>query len=189
MRVRFPLSRSIIICEGKVKKLSKKHKRFCEEYVVDLNATQAAIRAGYSAKSAGNKITQLLSDERAIKYIQDLQSIKSEELRLEREDNLKMLCQMRDAKVTDFLMIDGDKITFKNISDIPEALQHCIKSIKQKTDREGIACGFDVEFYSKTKAIELLNKMMGWDEPEKVEVSGGLDFTIEYIGGGSDGED
>ena len=35
--------------------MTKKQKRFCEEYLIDLNATQAAIRAGYSAVSA-NKI-------------------------------------------------------------------------------------------------------------------------------------
>ena len=35
-------------------KLTPKQARFCEEYLVDLNATQAAIRAGYSVESAGS---------------------------------------------------------------------------------------------------------------------------------------
>ena len=34
------------------KKLTAKQQRFCDEYLIDLNATQAAIRAGYSEKTA-----------------------------------------------------------------------------------------------------------------------------------------
>ena len=35
-------------------KLTKKNEVFCDEYLIDLNATQAAIRAGYSVESAGS---------------------------------------------------------------------------------------------------------------------------------------
>lgn len=40
--------------------INDRQKRFAEEYVVDLNATQAAIRAGYSAKTAGQQAEKLL---------------------------------------------------------------------------------------------------------------------------------
>ena len=39
---------------------NRKHERFCQEYIIDLNATQAAIRAGYSSKTAGSIATRLL---------------------------------------------------------------------------------------------------------------------------------
>ena len=39
-----------------MQKMTEKQKRFCDEYLIDLNATQAAIRAGYSDKTASNKI-------------------------------------------------------------------------------------------------------------------------------------
>ncbi len=42
----------------KAKKLTAKQQRFCEEYLIDLNATQAAIRAGYSKKTAGTISTE-----------------------------------------------------------------------------------------------------------------------------------
>ena len=41
-------------------KLTKKNEVFCEEYLIDLNATQAAIRAGYSVDSAGSIGSELL---------------------------------------------------------------------------------------------------------------------------------
>ena len=43
------------------KKLTPKQQRFVDEYLVDLNATQAAIRAGYSAKTAGSIGQRLLT--------------------------------------------------------------------------------------------------------------------------------
>lgn len=49
-------------------------KRFCEEYVIDLHASQAAIRAGYSKKTAYSKASVLLDDESIRKYIAELQA-------------------------------------------------------------------------------------------------------------------
>lgn len=39
---------------------NKKHEKFCNEYIKDMNATQAAIRAGYSEKTAGAQASKLL---------------------------------------------------------------------------------------------------------------------------------
>lgn len=41
-------------------KITKKNEVFCEEYLIDLNATQAAIRAGYSPNAAGSIGSELL---------------------------------------------------------------------------------------------------------------------------------
>lgn len=53
-------------------KLTPKMKRFCEEYIIDCNATQAAIRANYSAKTAGSQGQRLLKNVEAKKYIKEL---------------------------------------------------------------------------------------------------------------------
>ena len=64
--------------DGKKRKLSVKHKRFCEEYLVDLNATQAAIRAGYKEKTARSQGQRLLTNVDIQKYIAELQKKQSE---------------------------------------------------------------------------------------------------------------
>jgi phage terminase small subunit len=46
--------------QGEKMNLSLKQKRFCDEYLIDLNATQAAIRAGYSKKTAASQGERLL---------------------------------------------------------------------------------------------------------------------------------
>lgn len=49
--------------------LTDKQKRFCEEYLIDLNATQAAIRAGYSPKTAEQTASRLLRNVKVQEYI------------------------------------------------------------------------------------------------------------------------
>ena len=68
-------------------KLTEKQKRFCDEYLIDLNATQAAIRAGYSKKTANRIATENMSkpvirnyiDER-LKQLEDERIAKADEV-------------------------------------------------------------------------------------------------------------
>lgn len=62
--------------------LTDKQKRFCEEYIIDLNATQASIRAGYSKDTANVQGAQNLSKLNIQEYISTLQQSKSEELNI-----------------------------------------------------------------------------------------------------------
>lgn len=54
--------------------LSGKHERFCQEYVIDYNGTQAAIRAGYSRASAKQQAHRLLQREDINNRVRELQS-------------------------------------------------------------------------------------------------------------------
>ena len=63
-------------------KLTAKQKRFVEEYLVDLNATQAAIRAGYSEKTAEQGAAQLLRNIKVAVAIQTAQAERSERTQL-----------------------------------------------------------------------------------------------------------
>ena len=58
--------------------LSPKQEMFCQEYLVDLNATQAAIRAGYSKKTANEQGTQLLVRLSIRERVQELMRKRSE---------------------------------------------------------------------------------------------------------------
>ena len=54
--------------------LNEKQERFCKEYVIDLNGKQAAIRAGYSEKTAEVQASQLLTILKVQERIKELQS-------------------------------------------------------------------------------------------------------------------
>jgi len=55
-------------------KLTPKQQRFCEEYMIDLNATQAAIRAGYSEKTAKQQGSRLLTNVDILARVRELRS-------------------------------------------------------------------------------------------------------------------
>lgn len=59
--------------------LTNKQKRFADEYLVDLNATQAAIRAGYSERSAGRNADRMMKNDEIRSYIEEqLQQLHNE---------------------------------------------------------------------------------------------------------------
>jgi len=62
----------------KHKPLSDKQKRFCEEYLIDFNATQAAIRAGYSKKTARQQGSRLLSNVDIQEYLKEIRGVLKE---------------------------------------------------------------------------------------------------------------
>lgn len=61
-----------------MQKLSAKQEQFCREYLVDLNATQAAIRAGYSAKTAQEQASRLLSNAMVAARVAELKAKRAE---------------------------------------------------------------------------------------------------------------
>lgn len=82
--------------------LTDKQKRFCEEYMIDLNATQACIRAGYSIDTANVQGAQNLSKLNIQEYISELQESKSEELNITFNDIAKGVYDIAiDSKARD----------------------------------------------------------------------------------------
>lgn len=73
------------------KKLTAKQARFVEEYLIDLNATQAAIRAGYSDKTAKQKGYALLNDKHIKQAISEGQAKVSERTLVTQEDVIRGL--------------------------------------------------------------------------------------------------
>jgi phage terminase small subunit len=79
-----------IIKNNKINKNKKdiindKQERFCKEYIIDFNAKQAAIRAGYSEKTAENQASRLLSFVKIKKYIDNLKKPIEKKLEITRE--------------------------------------------------------------------------------------------------------
>ena len=73
------------------KKLTAKQQRFCDEYLIDLNATQAAIRAGYSKKTAYAIGEQNLKKLELKKYIEQRMAEKEKSLIADQDEVLKYL--------------------------------------------------------------------------------------------------
>jgi phage terminase small subunit len=75
-------------------KLTDKQLRFCKEYIVDLNATQAAIRAGYSEKTAKSQGNRLLTNVDIQKKTQELADKRSERTEITADNVLKEIARL-----------------------------------------------------------------------------------------------
>ena len=82
-----------------MKELTEKQKRFCEEYLVDLNAKQAAIRAGYSTKTADRIAGQNLNKLEVKSYIEQKRAEQSERTGIKADEVINELSKIAFANV------------------------------------------------------------------------------------------
>lgn len=88
--------------------ISAKEHRFCEEYLVDLNATQAAIRAGYTRHTARQQGSRLMTDADIISTIDEMKAERSEQTGINAAWLLKRLADEAEADVADLYGENGE---------------------------------------------------------------------------------
>ncbi len=140
------------------RKLNPKQQRFVDEYLIDLNATQAAIRAGYSPKTATAIASENLSKPSISAAIACAMAERSKRTGITQDRILEELAKVAFIKLTD-IVDDTGKIK-AGATDEDRA---CIESIKYKrTDTDtGYSEEREVKASSKLKAIELLMRHTG----------------------------
>lgn len=138
--------------------MTEKQKRFCDEYLIDLNATQAAIRAGYSENSAKQIGQQNLTKVDIKEYIEKRLEEKEDALIAKQDEVLKYLTSvMRGSSKSSVLARQDD------------GSEHVIE--KKPDEKE------------RLKAAELLGKVhMLFTEKVQQEIDAELSITIDYGG-------
>jgi phage terminase small subunit len=155
--------------------LNDKQRRFCREYLVDLNGTQAAIRAGYSPKSAATTASDMLKYPHVEAELALLRSKTADLAGVSALRNMKELAKIAYASTA---QLRDTWITLKDYESITDDQKACIESIDTKeetvTSRNGeeIKTSYvKIKMYSKLTAIEMLNKMNGFNAPEKTDIT------------------
>jgi phage terminase small subunit len=145
--------------------LEPKQERFCQDYIVDLNATQAAIRAGYSRKTAQEQASRMLSKVMVQNRIAELKGTQAVRINLKADDILNECRRIALADIGQAFNPDG---TLKSIHDIPEDVRRAMSGLevielfdgdgkhKKKTGELK-----KVKFWSKDSSIETLMKHLG----------------------------
>ena len=141
-------------------KMTDKQKRFCDEYLIDLNATQAAIRAGYSEKTA-RKIGQENLTKLDIKnYIDDRMAEKEKSLIASQDEVLRYLTSvLRGESQSTELVVEGTG----------DGCSEARTILKEPSEKD------------RLKAAELLGKRYGlYTEKIETDVDMDLNITIDY---------
>lgn len=91
--------------------MSPKQKQFCEEYLADANATQAAIKAGYSKKTARSQGQRLLTNADIKNYIEERMKDRDDLLVASADEILKYLTSVvRGQSQSEIILVAGEDV-------------------------------------------------------------------------------
>jgi phage terminase small subunit len=165
-----------------------KHEIFCHEYLVDLNATQACIRAGFAGKYANRQAYALMARDDVKKRIEELMKRRRKRIDIAEEDILAELAAIAFANASDFATVDiGEgldkagnpvevkRVNIKSTEDIDQSKLPALAGIKMSTS------GIEIKAYDKMKALELLMRHLGMMK-DKPEHSGDVNITVDLKG-------
>lgn len=155
-------------------KLTEKQKKFVEEYLIDLNATQAAIRAGFSAKTANEQGSRMLANVSIRTCIDEEIAARSKRTGVNQDRVIRELARIAFVNANDVINIE--EATLKE--DATEDDTATIASVKVKTipTKDGEGVEREIRLADKLKALELLGKHLGMFK-EKVEVDTNVNVT------------
>jgi phage terminase small subunit len=165
---------------GDLSALTPRQAAFVREYLIDNNATQAAIRAGYRGQThnhIGVYAAQLLSNPAISAAIGQAQATRSARLGLHADHVVNELAILANSNLADYYISDDGQV--KPQPWAPEGCMRAISSIKKRarvvTDREGnVTRTYDVEvrLWDKPAPLRLLGKHLGMNLSDRVEVTG-----------------
>ncbi|EPY8510948.1 TPA: terminase small subunit [Pseudomonas aeruginosa] len=158
--------------------LTKKQRLFVDEYLIDLNATQAAIRAGYSARRATEIGYQLLQRPEVAQAIQAAMAERSKRTEVEADYVIRRLREIDEMDVLDILEDDG---SFRPIRDWPRAWRQFLSGIEiaelfegRGDDRRIAGVLRKVKWPDKLRNLELLSRHVGTE-------SAALDLELKRL--------
>ena len=177
-------------------KLTEKQKRFVEEYLIDLNATQAYIRAGYSAKNeniAGVEAFKLLRNPTIENAVQEAMDERSKRTEITADRVLQEYAKIGFSNISDYLKVDtkervvdysedeeGNKkpitamiqgVELFDTDNIPSEKMDAVAEIKQT--RDGIA----LKLHDKKGALDSIARHLGMFN-DKLHVEGNVPVQI-----------
>jgi phage terminase small subunit len=146
--------------------MNPKQKRFCQEYCKDLNGTQAAIRAGYSPKTAESQASRLLRNDKVSSEIAKLLGTATDKASITLDAVICELQAFMLADISEIASWQGNTVTMKASSELsPDALK-AIESVSTTSSKTGEP-QLRVKLHSKLKAAELLIRVFELQETER----------------------
>lgn len=161
--------------------LSEKQKMFCEEYLVDFNATQAATRAGYSVKTANEQGSRLLANVSIQSHLAKLMAVRTKRVQISQDAVLKELEHIAFDDISNYLDFrteqqvvgtnDGKNVyDYRMIVDMKDSQSIDTRSVQEVSlDNKGT---LKFKLYSKDEALTQLGRHLGMFQ-DKVEVTDG----------------
>lgn len=159
--------------------LTEKQKRFCDEFLIDFNATRAAEAAGYSKKTAYAIGSENLKKPEIQDYLNLKKQKTAERLEITKEMLVDELRRIAFFDIRKLYTVDSG---LKGIHDLDDDEAHAIASVESYDVKEpdsGMVIGTTqkVKVHNKIQAIERISKMLGFDAPTQLDLSGSITWN------------
>lgn len=157
--------------------LTDKHKRFADEYLIDLNGAQAAIRSGYSQKTARSIAAELLTKPDVQRYLAEKQEKLQRKTDVTQERVVNELAKIAFADITDYLEYHGrlgiPVVDVKDSSDVDGSPIQEVSLSKDGT--------FKFRLYSKLDALDKLFRHLGLYNGDSTVIADTLNENLESL--------
>ncbi len=147
--------------------LTEKQRRFCDEYLVDLNATRAYMAAYPSTKkeeTASVCAAKLLRNAKVKMHLQKRMKDRQERTEIRQDDVLRELASIAFLDITDIVSVREGKVFIADTDELPPDKRKMISGIKEGQ------YGLEIKFYDRLKALEMLCKHLGLFDQKKDEL-------------------
>ena len=158
--------------------MNDKQRRFVAEYLIDLNATQAAIRAGYSAKTASSQGERLLRNVEVQRAVAEAKAARSEKTGI---DAAWVLSRLAAEAFADLADLYDELGRVKPVKDWPLVWrQGLVAGVEVETIGEGAGMVTKIKISDRIKRVELIGKHVDVQAfKEKIEHSGAMTVVVD----------
>lgn len=170
------------IVEAPRRELTPRRKRFVEEYLIDLNGTRAAIRAGYSPRTANEQAVALLADVSVAEAVAKAKEQRATRVGMTADQVLNEMAILANACVDHYYVDELGRL--RPTPDAPEGAMRAVQWVKRRTkiDKDdNMTIEVEFKLWDKPGSIKAMGKQIGLF-PDKVEVSGPGGKPIEVVG-------
>lgn len=151
--------------------MTPKETKFCQEYLIDLNATQAAIRAGYSKRTATSIGNENLRKPHISKWIEEQRKAAAKRTELTQD---RILQEYARIAFFDIRKVYNEANALIDIQDMDDDTAAAVAATEtlEEYNNEKVLTGFTkkVKLWDKVKALDSISKVLGYNAPEKVQM-------------------
>jgi phage terminase small subunit len=164
--------------------LNEKQRRFADEYIVDLNATQAARRAGYASDSAGQIAHKLLKNAEIQAEIQNAVAERARRTEVTADRVVLELARLGFGDLRGVAEWDENGVRYRSSEELTDDEAATIESVKHvtTTSEDGtVRKHLELKQHSKTKALEMLGRHLALFT-DKLQMNADGDIRIRMQG-------
>lgn len=135
--------------------MTPKQQRFVDEYLVDLNATQAAIRAGYSERTAYSQGQRLLKNVEVAVALREAMEARAKRVRADADQVLAWIQELASSDLGDAVEWGPDGVILKDSAELPPAVRRAVSEVSEGPS------GIKIKLHHKTPSLQMLGKHLG----------------------------